>query len=37
MKNILWFVTHPIYATSWFATKHCYSSFVEWRNNGLAV
>jgi hypothetical protein len=36
MNTCVWVLTHPIYAMCWFATKHCYSSFVEWRNNGLA-
>ena len=36
MKNVIWFVTHPIYVTCWFVTGHYYSSFVAWRNNGLA-
>lgn len=36
MKNIWWFLTHPIYATCWFTTNHCYSSWMAWRQNGLA-
>jgi hypothetical protein len=36
MKTVAWILRHPIYATCWYATRHCYSSFLEWRNNGRA-